>query len=128
VASTVRHPAGAIGVALFGDIYLNRCVALLHLPSVLPAVVVHIARQSVGAANAVAARLPAQLAAQVRSQAHAAFVSGLDWTTLIAAMVARAGPVCRWRSCCPAATQAHNRQASSGIMPGRRPATRRHTA
>ncbi|SRR6266571_5179064 len=53
-----------------------------------PPPVVHIARQSVGAANAVAAKLPAPLAGQVRGAAHAAFMSGLDQTLLLAAGVA----------------------------------------
>ena len=88
VASTFRQVGGAIGVALLGDIYLNRYVASLHLPAALPAPVVHIARQSVGAADAVAAKLPAPLAGQVRAQAHTAFMSGLDWTLLLAAGVA----------------------------------------
>jgi MFS family permease len=88
VASTFRQVGAAIGVALLGDIYLNRYVARLHLPTALPAPVAHIARQSVGAANAVAAKLPAPLAGQVRGQAHAAFMSGLDWTLLLAAGVA----------------------------------------
>jgi EmrB/QacA subfamily drug resistance transporter len=88
VASTFRQVGAAIGVALLGDIYLNGYVAKLHLPAGLPAPVVHIARQSVGAANAVAARLPAPLAGQVRGQAHAAFMSGLDWALLLAAGVA----------------------------------------
>jgi EmrB/QacA subfamily drug resistance transporter len=88
VASTFRQVGAAIGVALLGDIYLNRYVAKLHLPPGLPAPVVHIARQSVGAANAVAAKLPAPLAGQVRGQAHAAFMTGLDWALLLAAGVA----------------------------------------
>jgi len=88
VASTFRQVGGAIGVALLGDIYLNRYMATLHLPTALPASVAHIARQSVGAANAVAAKLPAPLAGQVRGEAHAAFMSGLDWTLLLAAGVA----------------------------------------
>jgi EmrB/QacA subfamily drug resistance transporter len=88
VASTFRQVGGAIGVALLGDIYLNRYVATLHLPTALPAPVAHIARQSVGAANAVAAKLPAPVAGQVRGAAHAAFMSGLDWTLLLAAGVA----------------------------------------
>src|SRR6266568_4146808 len=88
VASTFRQVGAAIGVALLGDIYLNRYVASLHLPAALPAPVAHIARQSVGAANAVASKLPAPLAGQVRGEAHAAFMSGLDWTLLLAAGVA----------------------------------------
>jgi EmrB/QacA subfamily drug resistance transporter len=59
VASTFRQVGAAIGAALLGDIYLNSYVAKLHLPPRLPAPVVHLARQSVGAANAVAAKLPA---------------------------------------------------------------------
>ena len=88
VASTFRQVGGAIGVALLGDIYLNRYVATLHLPTALPAPVAYIARQSVGAANVVAAKLPAPLAGQVRGEAHAAFMSGLDWALLLAAGVA----------------------------------------
>src|SRR6266702_1400915 len=88
VASTFRQVGAAIGVALLGDIYLNRYVASLHLPAALPAPVAHIARQSVGAANAVASKLPAPLAGQVRGEAHAAFMSGLDWRLLLAAGVA----------------------------------------
>ncbi len=88
VAATFRQVGAAIGVALLGDIYLNRYVASLHLPPHLPAPVVHIARQSVGAANAVAAKLPAPLGGQVRDQAHAAFMSGLDWAMLLAAGLA----------------------------------------
>jgi EmrB/QacA subfamily drug resistance transporter len=88
VANTFRQVGGAIGVALLGGLYLNRYVATLHLPAALPAPVVRATRQSVGAANAVAGKLPAALGAQVRGQAHAAFMSGLDWTLLIAAGVA----------------------------------------
>ena len=88
MASTFRQVGGAIGVALLGGIYLNAYVAKLHLPPGLPAPVAHLARQSVGAADAAAARLPAPLAGQVRGQAHAAFMSGLDRTLLLAAGVA----------------------------------------
>jgi EmrB/QacA subfamily drug resistance transporter len=88
VANTFRQVGGAVGVALLGGIYLDRYVAELRLPRALPAPVASIAHQSVGAADAAAARLPAPLAAQVRSAAHAAFMSGLDRTMLIAAIVA----------------------------------------
>jgi hypothetical protein len=93
VANTFRQVGGAVGVALLGGIYLNRYVAALRLPSALPASVVGTARQSVGAANAVAAKLPAPLAAQLRSAAHAAFMSGLNHSLLIAAIVAVAAAV-----------------------------------
>jgi EmrB/QacA subfamily drug resistance transporter len=105
VASTFRQVGAAIGVALLGDIYLNRYVATLHLPAALPASVAHIARQSVGAANAVAAKLPAPLAGQVRGEAHAAFMSGLDWTLLLAAGVALLAAV-----------------LVAALLPGRKPA------
>jgi hypothetical protein len=88
VANTFRQVGGGVGVALLGGIYLNRYVAQLRLPRALPASVAGIARQSVGAADAAAAKLPVPLAAQVRSAAHAAFMSGLDQTMLIAAIVA----------------------------------------
>jgi EmrB/QacA subfamily drug resistance transporter len=88
VANAFRQVGGAVGVALLGGIYLNRYLAGLRLPRGLPALVAGAAHQSVGAANAAAARLPAPLAAQVRSAAHAAFMSGLDRTMLIAAIVA----------------------------------------
>ena len=66
MASTFRQVGGAIGVALLGGIYLNAYVAKLHLPP----------------------GLPAPLAGQARGQAHAAFMSGLDRTLLLAAGVA----------------------------------------
>ncbi|HEY5989283.1 MAG TPA: hypothetical protein VIV12_23320, partial [Streptosporangiaceae bacterium] len=106
VAATFRQVGSAIGVALLGDIYLNRYVASLHLPTGLPASVTHIARQSVGAANAVAGRLPGPLAGQVRAQAHVAFMSGLDWALLIAAGVAVLAAV-----------------LVAALLPGRKPAT-----
>ena len=90
VANTFRQVGGAIGVAMLGDIYLNRYVATLQLPPGLPSPVVHTAQQSVGAANAVSERLPPPLGTQVRGAAHTAFMSGLDWTLLIAAGVAGA--------------------------------------
>ena len=90
VANTFRQVGGAIGVAMLGDIYLNHYVARLDLPVGLPAVAVRAARQSVGAANEVAARLPHVLGTQVRHGAHVAFMSALDWTLLIAAAIALA--------------------------------------
>jgi EmrB/QacA subfamily drug resistance transporter len=88
LANTFRQVGGAIGVAVLGDIYLSRYVAALSLPHGLPAQVVSAARQSVGAANSVADKLPPAAAARVLGQAHAAFVSGFDLTLVIAAGVA----------------------------------------
>jgi hypothetical protein len=59
-------------------------VASLHLPTGLPAPVAHLARQSVGAANTVAAELPAPWP----GRSAAAFRSGMDWALVIAAGVA----------------------------------------
>jgi len=93
VANTFRQVGGAVGVALLGNLYLNRYVTDLHLPSTLPTPVVHAIQQSVGAANAVAAQLPAPLSAQVRNAAHAAFMSGMDETLVISAGIAVAAAV-----------------------------------
>jgi len=88
VANTFRQVGGAIGVALLGDLFLSRYVARLELPRGLPLQAVEVARQSVGAANAVAARLPVPLSHEVRSAAHQAFMSGMDRTMLISALIA----------------------------------------
>jgi EmrB/QacA subfamily drug resistance transporter len=90
LANTFRQVGGAIGVALLGDVYLNRYKGVLRLPDSLPAQVVRAARQSVGAANSAAGRLPPAIGTRMRGQAHAAFVSGFDLTLLIAAGVALA--------------------------------------
>ncbi len=87
VANTFRQVGGAVGVALLGNLYLNRYVTDLHLPVGLPAPVVIAIQQSVGAANDVAARLPLPLAAQVRDAAHTAFMSGMDETLVISAAI-----------------------------------------
>lgn len=82
ITNTFRQVGGAIGVALFGDIYLNRYLAVLRPPAGVPAQAVQVARQSVGAANEAAAKLPTPAAALLRGQAHVAFMAGFDRTLL----------------------------------------------
>ncbi len=93
VANTFRQVGSAIGVALLGDLFLSRYVQDLHLPAGLPPAAVETARQSVGAAHAVAARLPAPLSGQVTSAANNAFMSGMNRAMMISAAIALAAAV-----------------------------------
>lgn len=88
VGNTFRQVGASIGVAVFGSIYLNRYVAELELPQGLPAPLVTAVKQSVGAADLVAARLPAPLGAEVRRGAHTAFMAGMDEVVLLSAGIA----------------------------------------
>lgn len=88
VSNTFRMVGGSIGIALLGNVYINRYLADLTLPPVLPSSAVAAIRQSVGAANVVAGHLPRPLDSLVRTAAHSAFISGMDQALVVAALVA----------------------------------------
>jgi len=92
VATTLRQVGGVLGVAVLGSllssVYGARIGDTLHG---LPAGVVSAARDSVGAATGVAARIGGDAGQQLTAAAHSAFIHAMDVTVLVGAGVALAG-------------------------------------
>lgn len=94
VNDATREVGGTLGVAVIGSVFASLYASQVdRLPGFLPAEVVQAARDSVGAAFAVAAELPAGPAALVRTAAEQGFYDGLAAGCLVAAAVALAGAV-----------------------------------
>jgi DHA2 family multidrug resistance protein-like MFS transporter len=89
ISETAAERGGALGIAVLGSvglaIYRDR---LGQLPAAVPADVAAAARDTLGAAVAVADRLPGTLGMTVVDLARDAFVDGMRLTALIAAIVA----------------------------------------
>ncbi len=99
VNDTTREIGGALGVAVMGSITAsvyssqitgNASFAALsaQAPQVASAV-----SDSIGSASVAAAQLPAELAAPVTSAANAAFVTAIDHTVVVGAVIAFLGGV-----------------------------------
>jgi DHA2 family multidrug resistance protein-like MFS transporter len=90
ISETGAELGGALGIAILGTIgvAIYRSTLARDLPSGLPADVVGAASDTLGAATAVAAEIPAEIGKAVLSVAQAAFVDGMQISAAIAAVVA----------------------------------------
>jgi len=95
VNDTTRLLGGTLGVAVIGSVYASLYGSRLtaDLPAGLPHAVTAIAHQSLGAAYAVAGRLPGAAGQAVHDAATNAFLHGLSIGCLVAGGVAAAGAV-----------------------------------
>ena len=97
VNDTTRELGGTLGVAVVGSVFASRYGAgIVHGLGALhaPARAISIARQSIGAADVVAAHAPTPAAAEtVRSIAAGSFMSGFHAGSVVAAAVAVATAV-----------------------------------
>jgi len=95
VNDTTRLLGGTLGVAVIGSVYASLYGSRLtaDLPTGLPHAVTAIAHQSLGAAYAVAGRLPGAAGQAVHDAATNAFLHGLSIGCLVAGGVAAAGAV-----------------------------------
>lgn len=90
ISETASELGGALGIALLGSIgvAIYRGEVAAGLPSEVPADAAAIATDTLGGAVGVATQLPADTAAAVLDVARAAFVTGMQITTGIAAGIA----------------------------------------
>ena len=95
VNDTTRLLGGTLGVAVIGSVYVSLYGSRLTagLPTGLPHAVTAIAHQSLGAAYAVAGRVPGAAGQAVHDAATNAFLHGLSVGCLVAGGVAAAGAV-----------------------------------
>ena len=95
VNDSTRLLGGTLGVAVIGSVYASLYASRLTatLPAGLPARISDIAHQSLGAAYAVAGRVPGALGRAVHDAATNAFLHGLSVGCLVAGGVAAAGAV-----------------------------------
>ena len=94
VNDATREVGGTLGVAVIGSVFASLYAAQVEdLPATLPPEVAQVAGESVGAAFAVAAQLPAGPAELVRAAAEQGFFDGLAAGCLVASGVALAGAV-----------------------------------
>ena len=109
-----RQVGGALGVAVVGSlidtVYSNRIGAAT---ASLPAAARGLVEQSVGGANAVAARLPSAVGAQLESAAAGAFTTALGYGLLVTAAISLIGAgIVIWKlparhAAAPATTEIH---------------------
>jgi EmrB/QacA subfamily drug resistance transporter len=92
VATTLRQVGGVLGVAVLGSLLSSVYSARIN-DSVqgLPPAVASAARDSVGTAAGVAARIGGDAGQALTAAAHSAFLHGMDVTVLVGAGVALAG-------------------------------------
>jgi DHA2 family multidrug resistance protein-like MFS transporter len=89
ISETAAELGGALGIAVLGSIGLAIYRGRLdELPASVPATAAEAARDTLGAAVAVAAELPATIGEPVLRLAREAFVAGMQLTALVAAGVA----------------------------------------
>jgi EmrB/QacA subfamily drug resistance transporter len=92
VATTLRQVGGVLGVAVLGSllssVYGSRIADTVHG---LPAAAMDAVRDSVGAANGVAARIGGGTGQALRGAADSAFIHAMDITVLVGVGVALAG-------------------------------------
>jgi MFS transporter, DHA2 family, multidrug resistance protein len=90
ISETGAELGGALGLAILGSIgvAIYRGEVADRLPQAIPAEAEAIARDTLGSALALAGELPAELGAVVATAAREAFVSGMQLTTAIAAVMA----------------------------------------
>src|SRR5689334_4186811 len=95
VNDTTRLLGGTLGVAVIGSVYASLYGSRLtaDLPAGLPHAVTAIAHQSLGAAYAVAGRVPGAAGRAVHDAATNAFLHGLSVGCLVAGGVAAAGAI-----------------------------------
>jgi DHA2 family multidrug resistance protein-like MFS transporter len=89
ISETGSELGGALGLALMGSlgVAIYRGQLADQLPAGVPAEAAAAARDTLGSAVEVAAQLPGQLGAAVLDAAHQAFVTGLQLTAAIAAVL-----------------------------------------
>jgi MFS family permease len=93
---TTRQVGGAVGVAVIGSVFASifgSRVGDAFGGRGLPAAAIHSARDSIGAALAVAARAPEAISGQLADAARAAFVAGLHQGVIVAAALTFLGAV-----------------------------------
>ncbi|WP_084210827.1 MFS transporter [Pseudonocardia acaciae] len=90
ISETAAELGGALGIAALGSIgvSLYRGGIADGLPAGVPADAAHQATDTLGGAISAASRLPAELGAELVAVAQRAFVSGLVWTSAVAAVIA----------------------------------------
>ncbi len=90
ISETAAELGGALGIAVLGSIgvAIYRGQLTASLPPAIPADLAAAARDTLGAAVAVAAQLPADVGAVVLALAREAFVAGMQLSALLAAVVA----------------------------------------
>jgi EmrB/QacA subfamily drug resistance transporter len=88
LSQTLRQVGGALGVAVLGSVLASAYTSALRLPPALPPVAVRTARDSVAAAQAVAAHLGAP---GVYDAARLAYLRAMDLVLLICAVAALLG-------------------------------------
>lgn len=94
VNDATREVGGTLGVAVIGSVFASLYAARIEdLRRTVPERLVDRAAESIGAASAVADRLPGAPAAVLRAAADAGFFAGLQAGCLVAAGVALVGAV-----------------------------------
>lgn len=90
IAETCGELGGAMGIAILGSIgtSIYRSDLGSNIPSGIPAEAAAAARDTLGAATAVAGQLPSEIGNALLEAARNAFVHGMQVTSLIAAVVA----------------------------------------
>src|SRR5918995_4958359 len=90
ISETGAELGGALGIAILGSvgIAIYRGQLADHLPAEVPSLAAAIARETLGGAVGVAARLPEDLGAELLVAAREAFVLGLQLTAGLSAAVA----------------------------------------
>ena len=90
LSQTLRQVGGALGVAVLGSVLASTYTSGLRLPPALPPAAAHAARDSVAAAQAVAARLGMP---DVYGTARLSYVHAMDVVLLICAVASLLGAV-----------------------------------
>ena len=107
ISETGAELGGALGIAILGSVgvAVYRGELADHLPAEVPSQAAAVARETLGGAVGVAARLPEDVGAALLAAAREAFVQGLQLTAGLSAAVAVASP--SWpRSCSGACREA----------------------
>src|SRR5207249_5866807 len=97
VNDTTRQTGGALGVAVLGSIFLAHYHSAIGGLGFVPAAERASARESIGTSLAVAARVPAGAATQLRDAAHVAFLDAMRLTYAFGVGVVLVAVVVAWR-------------------------------
>jgi EmrB/QacA subfamily drug resistance transporter len=88
VNDTTRQTGGALGVAVLGSLFTTRYArGLAPLARQAPPATIHAAKQSIGAALAIAQRAPQPAGRILADAARAAFFQGMSFATDVAAII-----------------------------------------
>src|SRR5947209_12089562 len=94
VNDATREAGGTLGVAVIGSVYTSLYTSgLANSAGGLPARVLHVAQNSVGAGMAVAGHAPAAVRPAVLDAVQSSFMSGLHTGCLVAAGVCAVGAI-----------------------------------